>query len=184
MPNVRRIGTGARRTSAQQALAAPNGRTMEPASDRTEVSWLEAVRQVVTAVRASDVMELELTSGAFSIRLRREPAAALVVGSSVGATRAEEDDARLHRVVAPFTGVFYRSPTPSAGAYADAGDWVDAETVIGLVETMKMFNEIKADVAGRIERFAVESGQLVHAGDALVLLEPGERATAESEPYL
>jgi acetyl-CoA carboxylase biotin carboxyl carrier protein len=144
-------------------------------------AWLDAVRRVVAAVRASDVTELEVATGEFSVRVRREPTAVAVDLRP----RSEEDlDAHLHRVVAPFTGVFYRSPTPSAGAYVNEGDWVDAEAVIALIETMKIFNEIKADVAGQIRRFAAENGQLVHAGDALVLLEPGERATAESEPHL
>ena len=145
----------------------------------TSGAWLEAVRQVVTAVSASDLTEFELSSGEFSVRIRRVPRAAR------GAALAGEDsDAHLHRVPAPFTGVFYRSPTPSARAYVDEGDWVDAEAVIGLVETMKIFNEVTADVSGRIVRFAAESGGLVHAGDTLVLIEPGERATAESEPHL
>jgi biotin carboxyl carrier protein len=80
--------------------------------------------------------------------------------------------------------VFYRSPTPAAGAYVNEGDWVDADAVVALVETMKIFNEIKVDVAGRIVRFAAENGQLVHTGDPLVLLEPGERATAEPAQHV
>jgi acetyl-CoA carboxylase biotin carboxyl carrier protein len=150
------------------------------------VGWLEAVRQVVTAVRASDVTELELANADFSVRVRREPGAArIAAGTPAGrAGEAEDADAGLHRVVAPFTGVFYRSPTPSARAYVGEGDWVDADAVIGLVETMKIFNEVTADCSGRIVRFTAEKGQLVHAGDALVLIEPGERATAESEPHL
>ena len=145
----------------------------------TSGAWLEAVRQVVTAVSASDVTEFELSSGDFSVRIRREPHPA-----RAAALAGEDSDAHLHRVLAPFTGVFYRSPTPSARAYVEQGDWVDAEAVIGLVETMKIFNEVTADVSGRIVRFAAESGGLVHAGDTLVLIEPGERATAESEPHL
>jgi acetyl-CoA carboxylase biotin carboxyl carrier protein len=146
-------------------------------------NWLEAVRQVVAVVRASDVTELELANGEFSVRVRREPASACAAERRQAAPRQDED-AHLHAVVAPFTGVFYRSPTPSAGAYVDEGDWVDADAVIGLVETMKIFNEVTADIAGKIVKFAAENGQLVHTGDALVLLEPGERATAESEPHL
>ena len=138
--------------------------------------WLEAVRQVVTAVRASDVTQLELTRGDFLIRVRRAPASAQV------AELDGQDESGLLRVVAPFTGVFYRSPTPSARSYVGEGDWVTAETVVGLVETMKIFNEVTADVSGRIVGFRAENGQLVHAGDALVLIEPGERTTAESEP--
>ena len=145
----------------------------------TSGAWLEAVRQVVTAVSASDVTEFELSSGDFSVRIRREPR------PGRGAALAGEDgDAHLHRVLAPFTGVFYRSPTPSARAYVEQGDWVDAEAVIGLVETMKIFNEVTADVSGRVVRFVAESGGLVHAGDTLVLIEPGARATAESEPHV
>jgi acetyl-CoA carboxylase biotin carboxyl carrier protein len=140
--------------------------------------WLEAVRQVVTAVRASDVTHLELTRGDFLIRVRRAPAPAQVQVAELDG----QDEEGLLRVVAPFTGVFYRSPTPSARAYVGEGDWVTAETVVGLVETMKIFNEVTADVSGRIVGFRAENGQLVHVGDALVLIEPGERTTAESEP--
>jgi biotin carboxyl carrier protein len=146
-----------------------------PATD----TWLEAVRQVIAVVRGSDVAELEVANGEFSVRVRREaePASALTGTLDVTA----DAEARLHRVVAPFTGVFYRSPTPSAGVYVEDGDWVDADSVVGLVETMKIFNEIKADLAGRVVRFAAVNGQLVHTGDPLLLLEPGERATAEPE---
>ena len=142
--------------------------------------WLEAVRQVVTALRATDVTQLELSNGDFAIRVRRAQAAERVYPP----TLEDQDEAGLLRVAAPFTGVFYRSPTPSARAYVSEGDWVTAETVVGLVETMKIFNEVTADVSGRIVGFRAESGQLVHAGDALVLIEPGERTTAESEPRI
>ena len=146
--------------------------------------WLEAVRLVVAAVRSSDLTELELANGEFSLRIKRDPmGAARQHAMSTGAAE-QENDAGLHRVVAPFTGVFYRSPTPSARAYVGEGDWVDADAVIGLVETMKIFNEVTADVSGRVIRYAADNGQLVNAGDALVLIEPGERATAEPEPHV
>jgi len=145
----------------------------------TSGAWLKAVRQVVTAVTASDVTEFELTNADFSVRIRRQPDVARLAALAAG-----DSEAHLHRVAAPFTGVFYRSPTPSGRAYVEEGEWVDADAVIGLVETMKIFNEVTADVTGRIIRFAAESGGLVHAGDTLVLIEPGERATAESELHL
>jgi biotin carboxyl carrier protein len=146
------------------------------------VEWIEAVRQVVEAVRSSDLTELTLANGEFLIRVRRDPdaSAARERASQVG--DSGEVDAGLHRVLAPFTGVFYRSPTPSARAYVGEGDWVDADAVIGLVETMKIFNEVTADVSGRVVRYAADNRQLVHAGDPLMLIEPGERATAEPEP--
>jgi acetyl-CoA carboxylase biotin carboxyl carrier protein len=146
--------------------------------------WLEAVRRVVAAARASDVTELEIANGAFRVRVRREPNTRALPAQPEATPRVEHERG-LHRVAAPFTGVFYRSPTPSARPYVNPGEWVDAATVIGLVETMKIFNEVTADVYGRIVRFAAENGALVHAGDALVLIEPGERAAAETEePHL
>jgi acetyl-CoA carboxylase biotin carboxyl carrier protein len=156
-------------------------------AESSVADWLEAVRVVITAVRSSDVTELELARGEFSVRVRRDPDAARLAAwptTLAEGNPTEDEDARLHRVVAPFTGVFYRSPTPSARAYVSEGDWVEADAVIGLVETMKIFNEVTADCSGRIVRFAADKGQLVHAGDALLLVEPGERAPAESEPHL
>jgi acetyl-CoA carboxylase biotin carboxyl carrier protein len=145
--------------------------------------WLDAVRRVVAAARSSDVTELEIANGSFRVRVRREPATAQMVVD--GRSVETEEDAGLHRVTAPFTGVFYKSPTPSARSYVNPGDWVDAESVIGLVETMKIFNEVTADASGRVVRFVAENGQLVHAGDVLVLIEPGERAAADTEePHL
>lgn len=145
----------------------------------SQATWLEAVRQVVAAVQASDVTELELASGAFSVRLRRELSAATLSGSTL--IEGEPRNTRYHDIAAPFTGLFFRSPTPSARPYVEVGDWVDPDSIIGLVETMKIFNEVTADLAGRIVKIAAESGQLVHAGDVLASIEPGGRATAESE---
>ena len=139
-------------------------------------TWIEAVRQVVAAVRSSDVTELEIAHDTFSVRVRR------AAGPAEPTAQESVEEPRLHRVTAPFTGLFYRSPTPAARPYVDEGDWVDEDAVVGLVETMKVFNEVTADVSGRVTRFAAEGGQLVQVGDVLLLIEPGERTTADTEP--
>jgi biotin carboxyl carrier protein len=136
---------------------------------------------VVAAVRASDVTDLELANGSFSVRVRREALPATT--SASGIPEVGDVESSLHIVVAPFTGVFYRSPTPSARPYVAEGEWVDADAIIGLVETMKIFNEVTADVPGRIVKFGAASGQLVHAGEVLASIEPGERATAAPEVH-
>jgi acetyl-CoA carboxylase biotin carboxyl carrier protein len=141
-------------------------------------AWLDAVRRVVAAVRASDVTDLDIANGTFRVHVRREPSSTVVVAPPPPTV---DDDRHLHSVVAPFTGVFYRSPTPATRAYVDEGDWIEADAVIGLVETMKIFNEVTADISGRVVAFRADNGQLVHAGDALVLIEPGERTTADPE---
>jgi biotin carboxyl carrier protein len=141
--------------------------------------WLEAASRIVSAVRSTDVAEFELTHGDFRVRLRRR-----VQATTATADAAPAEPSNRLRVVAPLTGVFYRSASPTAKPYVNEGDWVDAESVIGLIETMKIFNEVTADRAGRIATFLVESGSLVQAGDALVELEPGERAAAAPEESL
>ena len=149
-------------------------------------AWLEAVRRIVSAVRASDVTELRIERGNFRVRLRRAPSGGPLGTAPGGPSEAGldgEQDARagLHAVVAPFTGVFFRAPSPSARPYVNEGDWVEADAVIGLIETMKVFNEVTADRSGRVVAFEAQSGQLVHAGDPLVRLEPGERSSAAPE---
>ena len=141
-------------------------------------TWLEAVERIVAAVGATDVAELHLASDDFLLRVHRRVGAATALPAAV-APGGEHDESHLHAVVAPLTGVFYRSPSPTAKPYVGSGDWVDAETVVGLIETMTIFNEVTADRSGRVVRVLPENGQLVHAGETLVTLEPGLRASAD-----
>jgi acetyl-CoA carboxylase biotin carboxyl carrier protein len=78
--------------------------------------------------------------------------------------------------VAPLTGVFYRASTPGAPPFASVGDVVAAGAVVGLIETMKIFNEVLAERGGRIAVILAESGQLVHAGETLMTIEDAEGA--------
>ncbi len=143
--------------------------------------WLEAVRWIVSAVRASDVAELELEQGEFHIRVVRDLSATTTEAHAAPPAPSPAGGPLAHRVLAPLTGLFYRAPTPAARPYVSEGDWVDVDTVIGLIETMKVFNEVTADRAGRIVAFQVDSGQLVAVGDVLAQLEPAERSAAEPD---
>src|SRR5437762_4857925 len=73
---------------------------------------------------------------------------------------------------APLTGIFYRSPSPQAQAYVQVGSTVGVGEVIGLIEAMKLFNEIHATASGRVSHIFIENGQLVRAHQPLVELEP------------
>ena len=138
-------------------------------------AWLDAVRRIVAAVRASDVEELDLEHAGFHIRVVRD-----LSGTTRTAPAAPSAPTGLC-VLAPLTGVFYRAPTPTARPYVSEGDWVDSETVIGLIEAMKIFNEVTADRPGRVVAILAQGGQLVHAGDPLLQLEPAERSAAAPE---
>lgn len=82
----------------------------------------------------------------------------------------------LHAVRCPLTGIWYDAPSPGGPVYVAVGDSVDVGTVIGLVETMKVFNEISADAAGIVRKVLVRHGELVAAHSAVLLLEPSEGA--------
>lgn len=75
------------------------------------------------------------------------------------------------QIVSPLPGTFYRRPSPDKPAYKDEGDTVVSGDVIGLVEVMKTFYEVKADAAGRIVRFLVDNEDAVQAGQPLADLE-------------
>ncbi|MEO7230381.1 MAG: biotin/lipoyl-containing protein, partial [Candidatus Limnocylindrales bacterium] len=75
-------------------------------------------------------------------------------------------------VKAPLTGIWYGSPSPGTSAYVTSGGEVAVGQVIGLIEAMKLFNEIKSDLAGRVVRVHAEDGKLVKAKQPLIEVEP------------
>ena len=75
-------------------------------------------------------------------------------------------------VKAPLTGIYYGAPSPGATAYVAVGDHVAVGQIIGLIEAMKLFNEIKSDLAGRVVRICADNGALVKAKQPLIEVEP------------
>ena len=75
-------------------------------------------------------------------------------------------------VKAPLTGIWYTSPSPGAPPYVEVGREVAVGQVIGLIEAMKLFNEIKSDLAGRVVKICAESGKLVKTKGPLIEVEP------------
>ncbi len=80
--------------------------------------------------------------------------------------------ATVKAVRAPLTGVFYNSPSPTAPPFVSVGLRIEVGHVIGLIEAMKLFNEIKSDQAGRVVRIVAEAGKLVKAKQTLIEVEP------------
>lgn len=73
-------------------------------------------------------------------------------------------------VTSPMTGIYYSAPSPGAPAFCKEGDTVNAGQVVGLIEAMKVFNEITAPTAGTVTAMRAENGQLVQPGDPLIYI--------------
>ncbi|MFS0575150.1 acetyl-CoA carboxylase biotin carboxyl carrier protein [Sporosarcina sp. 179-K 3D1 HS] len=86
------------------------------------------------------------------------------------AASTEADNANLHKITSPMVGTFYSASSPEAPAYVKAGDKVESESIVCIVEAMKLFNEIEAEVSGEIVEILVEDGQLVEYGQPLFLV--------------
>lgn len=78
----------------------------------------------------------------------------------------KEDD-NLHKITSPIVGTFYRAPGPGKPAFVKEGDTVSAETVVCIVEAMKLMNEIQAEMAGEIVKVYIEDAQPVEYGQPL-----------------
>ena len=143
---------------------------------------LAAVDLLAPAFEASGLDELEVEAGELVVRLARPapsaspppataPAAAPAPGAAPDSPWGEPAAGRRF-VVAPLTGVWYSAPSPGARAYVHEGDEVGIGSVIGLIEAMKLFNEIKSDVGGRVTRTLVDSGTLVKRQQPLLEVDP------------
>jgi acetyl-CoA carboxylase biotin carboxyl carrier protein len=173
--------------TAPDAASAPGAEVpapvVTPVSAET-ASLLGLIDKLNALLEKSELTELEVEAGQSSIVLRK-PAALLPVVAAAAAAPAAADAAAVaaaaapavlvssaRAVRAPLTGIFYSSSSPSTPAYVTVGQDVVVGQVIGLIEAMKLFNEIKSDAAGKVVRIVAESGKLVKAKQPLIEVEP------------
>lgn len=146
---------------------------------------LAAIDILTPVFEASGLDELEVEAGELLVRLARPepaipaapvavqpPAPAAAPAAPSPASPYGEPAPGNRFVTAPLTGVWYTAPSPGARPYVTQGSEIGAGSVIGLVEAMKLFNEIKSDVGGRVHRVMAESGTLVKRGQPLIEVDP------------
>lgn len=144
-------------------------------------------------MKDNDIVELELEEGDFSVALRKQGAfaptampamtmAAPMMAPAPGAAPAAAapvpaenpaDDPALIQIKSPIVGTFYRTPSPEAPPFVQEGDAVRKDSVVCIIEAMKIMNEIRAETDGKIERVLVESGEPVEYGQPLFLIRKG-----------
>ncbi|MGZ6314559.1 MAG: acetyl-CoA carboxylase biotin carboxyl carrier protein [Candidatus Limnocylindrales bacterium] len=152
-----------------------------PAMSEETAGLLGLIDRLGALLEKSDLVELEVESGETGIVLRKPiatvpaaPAAAVTPSpvDPVGGAPAAAPVSTSKMVKAPLTGIFYSSPSPASPPYVTVGLRIKVGDVIGLIEAMKLFNEIKSDQAGRVVRVVAESGKLVKAKQPLIEVEP------------
>src|SRR5690242_3704675 len=140
-------------------------------SDAEQQSLLDpaTLRALLRHLEQTDVNELEIASGSVRLYLRREPGAR--PASSPADVRPEAMPDGIP-IIAPLAGLFYSRPTPADASFVEIGTAVVPGQVVALIETMKIFNEIKSEVAGEVVEIARRDGDLVEAGTPLMYIRP------------
>ena len=150
---------------------------------------LRKIKKLIDLLEESNLAELEIKEGEEVVRLSRvptggmavaapvalqaapvaapAPAAAPVAADAAPAANALPDG---HVVKAPMVGTFYASATPGAAAFVKVGQQVKAGETLGIIEAMKMFNQIEADVAGTVQAILVENGQPVEFDEPMFVI--------------
>jgi len=168
-----------RQRPGQQPEAAGDARQQarRPEVER-EQDYAALVGGLLDELAGSTITRLELRHGDLHVVLRRAPGVAAVTGPAAAAAlstaQAPGRPDHWHVVEAPLTGIFYARPSPDEAPFVTVGGHVDAEQVVGLIESMKMYNDVTADVAGIVREAVAQNGDLIEAGQPIVYIERGE----------
>lgn len=152
---------------------------------------LEKLKELIELMEKHDLTDVHLRHGAEQWRLRRGPQvvaaapaapqvpvappapAPAAAAPAAPAAEAAPAASNLLEVKSPIVGTFYSSPTPEDPAFVAVGSKVTADSVVCIVEAMKVFNQITADVSGTIEEILVSNGDPVESGQVLFRVKPG-----------
>ena len=154
-------------------------------------SDLEKIKEIIEIMERNGLVEVEIKHGDDKIFLKRHvpqqptPAAAVlkpeviishpdaVISESTQiAPSAAQKLENLEEIKSPIVGTFYATPSPDSEPYVEIGTHVELQTVVGIIEAMKVMNEIKAENSGTIAEILVTNGQAVEYGQVLFRIKP------------
>jgi biotin carboxyl carrier protein len=135
-----------------------------------EAGSTDMVEQIVRAIEATDIDTIELRWRDGRVRIVQSPGGK----PSPAVAIAAEEQSNLVTISAPLTGVFYARPAPDQPLFVSVADVVYRGQVVGLIETMKLFNEVVSEEHGRVREILVAEGDLVERDQPLIRLEPTE----------
>ncbi|HTV48607.1 MAG TPA: acetyl-CoA carboxylase biotin carboxyl carrier protein [Phycisphaerae bacterium] len=136
------------------------------------------VRELIKLMNENGLSEIELVEDKASIRIKREltgpvsAVAAAVPHSAAAPEKSAQSDEGLLTIKSPMVGTFYAAANPESEPYAKVGALVDKKSVVCIIEAMKVFNEIHAEVSGVITKILVSNGQAVEFNQPLFQVKP------------
>ncbi len=142
---------------------------------------LKEIKELIALMRKNDLSVFKMEKEGFKITLKKgtdfqpvitattapAPTAAAAPAATVSAAEAPKDEASLREITSPMVGTFYGSASPDSPPYVTVGQEVTEDTVVCIIEAMKVMNEIKAEVRGVIAEVVAENGKPVQYGQAL-----------------
>jgi acetyl-CoA carboxylase biotin carboxyl carrier protein len=145
----------------------------------------EDVREILRIIDESELDELQIQTESFSLHVRKggsgagaplpsPPAAAQPAREAAGAPEppAQQQTDGLVTIESPMLGTFYRADSPGAKPFVQPGDRVEADTIVCIIEVMKMMNSVPAGVSGEIVEICSENAELVEYGQPLFRVHP------------
>ena len=149
---------------------------------------IKEIKEMINLMNENGLVELEIEKDGMRVRLRKTGAGTeasagqTIVIEKTGTTAVgakEETSAAIERLAAktveikaPMVGTFYRAPSPEAPPYAEVGQVIEPGQVICIIEAMKLMNEIKSEVKGKILEILVDNTEPVEFGQSMFLIEP------------
>jgi acetyl-CoA carboxylase biotin carboxyl carrier protein len=150
---------------------------------------LKEIKKIVEMMTENDLAEFLLEEEAFTLQLKRGTAGVTQIVSTphmvsapvaapaqaaapVAMAPAANENEGLIEIKSPMVGTFYRSPSPDSDSFVQIGQEVTSDTVVCIIEAMKVMNEIQAEVKGKIKKILLDNATPVQFGQALFLVEP------------
>ncbi|MGE5396096.1 MAG: acetyl-CoA carboxylase biotin carboxyl carrier protein [Chitinophagales bacterium] len=160
---------------APRPLSGGNGKVSSKEAKEVDIS---RIKELILLLDDSNIAELEIEGSDYKLRLRKAADSISDVprtNTSRKTKKKEEDelppDTDLLPVISPMVGTFYRSPAPDAPPFVEKGSHVEPGQTLCIIEAMKLMNEIKSEVRGRLVEIMVENAQSIEYGQTIFLIE-------------
>lgn len=153
------------------------------------MSIIDKVKQLISIMNENDLSEIEVQENEAKIRIKKSESGYVhTISSQTGPSMRPSKSERerlsypeskvcegFGEIVSPMVGTFYRASAPGADPCVNIGDFVNEETVVCIIEAMKIMNEVKAEVAGEIVDVYVSDGKAVEYGQPLFSVKPSQK---------